>query len=192
MVMTVEDIYLPITLSVPDLSDEAFAEFCEQYADYRLEYTAEGELVIMPPTDLETGVRNSYLVMELGIWTRRRGWGYVADSSTGFRLPNGARRSPDAAWMSPEQAHARPSCPEFVIELRSPSDRMRALKNKMQEWIANGAQLGWLLDPVNRTVWIYRAGHAEPEERIGLSQIEGEGPVAGFVLDLTPVWNGLN
>lgn len=188
MVMMLEETYLPVTLSAPGLTDEGFQEFCERYPEYRLEYTAEGDLIIMPFTDPETGVRNSQITRQLGNWAEAHG-GFVTDSSAGFVLPNGARRSPDAAWLSPERyRQGQRTCPEFVIELRSSSDRLRQLKAKMEEWIENGAVLGWLIDPANRTVWIYRAGQAEPQELHDAARIEGEGPVAGFALDLSRIW----
>ncbi len=187
MVM-VEESYLPLTLTVPGLTDEQFQEFCERYADYRLEYTAEGELIIMPPTDFGTGVRNSSINRQLGNWALRVKRGYVTDSSSGFILPNGARRSPDAGWTSLARALSGPMCPEFVIELLSPSDRPKQVKAKMLEWMANGCELGWMINPRARTVSIYRPGR-EPELLTGASEVAGEGPIAGFVLDLTSIWD---
>ena len=116
--------------------------------------------------------------------------GAVTDSSTGFRLPNGARRSPDAAWISRDRLGGKPNCPEFVIELLSPSDRLPVAKAKMVEWIANGAGLGWMIDPKAQAVTIYRPGQ-EAETRTGILRLVGEGPVAGFVLELERIWQPL-
>ena len=189
MVM-VEETYMPLTLFVPDLSDDQFQHLCDQYSDFRLEYTAEGEVTIMPPTDPKTGVRNASITRRLGNWadatTSIRG--FVTDSSAGFVLPNHARRSPDSAWISSDRMDRQPACPEFVIELLSPSDRRKKVHEKMLEWIDNGAQLGWLIDPFQKTVSIYRPGR-QVEIRQDISQIHGEGPVAGFVLDLEEIWN---
>lgn len=175
-----------MTLSVPGMTEGQWRALCEQYDDYMLEYTAEGELIIMPPTDPETSQRNLKLGGQLDRWADQDGRGIATESSGGFTLPNGARRAPDAAWISHERRRQR-GVPEFVIELRSPSDRLNKLKAKMLEWIENGVELGWLIDPPNRTVTIYRPGR-DPEERIGASKIHGEGPVAGFTLDLRPIW----
>ena len=188
MVMMIADTYLPMSITVPELTDSQFQEFCEQYADYRLEYTAEGELLIMPPTDEETGFRNSLIGYQLTKWMLETGNGHVADSSTGFKLPNRARRSPDAAWISRDRFRkAPPRCPEFVIELVSLSDRLPKVREKMREWIDNGAELAWMIDPRSRTVTIYRPGQ-DPEERTALDSLAGEGPVAGFTLHLQPIF----
>jgi Uma2 family endonuclease len=185
--VTVEESYLPMTLSAPGLTDAQFQEFCEQYADFRLEYTAEGELIVMPPTDPDTSARNAELTTQLALWSKRRRDGKVTDSSGGFKLPNGARLSPDAAWISRARLSAR-RCPEFIIELLSPTDRPRKAHAKMLEWIENGVELGWLIDPRKKQVTIYRPG-CEPEIRTGVNEITGEGPVEGFTLDLLPVWS---
>ena len=186
--LTVEESYLPLTLSVPGITDAQFQELCERYEHYRVEYTAEGEFLIMPPTDPPTGIRNAEIKAQLRNWARPEGKGSVADSSTGFVLNTGARRSPDSAWISHARLRRKPACPEFVIELLSPSDRRNKLHAKMLEWIAGGVELGWLIDPRTRSVAIYRAGAAEPETRTGISSIAGEGPIAGFTLDLEPIW----
>ena len=158
MVVTVDDAYMPLTLSAPGISDEQFQELCEQYENYRVEYTAEGDLLVMPPTDPETGIRNTEITAQLRNWARAAGKGKVTDSSTGFRLPNGARLSPDAAWLSLDRVRQKPTCPEFVVELLSPSDRRKTIHAKMLEWIANGAELGWMIDPKAQAVTIYRTG----------------------------------
>ena len=184
----VEESYLPLTLFVPHLTDDEFQEFCDQYSDYRLEYTADGELTIMPPTDPETAARSSTLNWLLRSWVASTGRGVATDSSGGFVLPNRARLSPDAAWITRDRLKKRPTCPQFVIELISPFDRRKVVHKKMLEWIANGADSGWMIDPERRSVSIYRPGR-EVEERKGILEVEGEGPVAGFVLDLREIWD---
>ena len=161
--------------------------------------TAEGELIVTPPTYSLTGAQNFEIALQLGSWARRDRRGKGTDSSTGFVLPNGALRSPDAAWTSRaaieelgQEGRKRywHLCPSFVIELRSQTDRLSTLQQKMREWIANGAQLGWLIDTESRSVEVYRPNH-EPEQHTNCESIAGEGPVAGFVLDLRPVWDPL-
>ena len=187
--LMVEEAHLPMTITVPGITDEEFARLCEQYVDCRIEYTAEGDLIVMPPTDPETGVRNNDISAQLRNWARSTGRGFTTDSSAGFILPSGARRSPDSAWFSKARLRARPTCPEFMIELLSPSDRVRTVHLKMLEWIENGAELGWMINPKTRTVSIYRPGTNEPERRAGILELAGEGPVEGFVLDLSLVWD---
>lgn len=186
MVMMVADTYLPVTLSIPDMTDEKFQALCEEYEDYRVEYTAEGKLLIMPPTDPETGARNAILIEELSRWSRANGFGVATDSSSGFVLPSGARLAPQASWASRNRFRQRPLCPQFVIELLSPTDRLKKADAKMQEWLANGVELGWLIDPRSQSVTIYRP-HQDPEVRTGVA-LHGEGPIAGFTLNLAPVW----
>ena len=187
MVMSVADTYLPMTLSIPDMTDAKFEELCQEYDAYCLEYTAEGELLIMPPTDPETGAQNAIIIFQLTKWSIATGHGIATDSSAGFLLPNGARRSPDASWTSRNRFRRRPGCPEFVIELLSPTDRVKKADQKMREWLSNGVELGWLIDPRTRTVTIYRPDR-EPEVRKGIMTIVGEGPVEGFTLDLASIW----
>jgi len=182
------------------MTDEAFAQLCAEHPDLNLELSALGELIVTPQTYTWTGARNNEISAQLRNWAREDKRGVAFDSSTGWLLPNTARRSPDAAWIFKHRikdldpaAFSRywPVCPNFVIELRSQSDRPRALREKMSEWLANGAQLGWLIDPEARTVEIYRPGF-EAETRGVVSSVAGEGPVAGFVLDLVPVWDPLS
>jgi Uma2 family endonuclease len=182
-------------LRVP-MTDKEFVAFCQQYEDCSVECTAEGEIVIMPPTYSRTGKRNSEIIFQLMMWAKKDGRGEVYDSSAGFRLPNGARRSPDASWIRKERVAALPKkqqegfyhlCPDFVIELRSPTDRINRLKAKMEEYIANGAELGWLIDPKERTVWIYRPSRVA-ECAVNPERVLGEGPVVGFVLELADIW----
>jgi Uma2 family endonuclease len=185
--VTVEEIYLPLTLNAPGLTDAQFQEFCEQYPDHFLEYTSEGELIIMPPTDPDTSSQNAEIGFQLAKWGRQRRDGKVTDATGGFKLPSGARRSPDAAWISRGRLADR-RCPEFIIELLSPFDRPKRAHAKMLEWVSNGVELGWLIDPRKRTVAVYRPNR-EPEVLTGVAEVAGEGPVEGFTLDLLSVWN---
>ncbi len=177
------------------MSDEEFIAFCEKYEDCIVEVDADGEIVIMPPGYSNTGNRASEINGQLWLWAKSDGRGKPYDSEGGFRLPNGARRSPDACWVRKERIAALPGpqqdaffnlCPDFVIELRSAHDRMKRLQAKMTEYIENGAELGWLIDPIEKWVWIYRPG-PEPEVLENPTRVEGEGPVAGFTLDLAGI-----
>jgi Uma2 family endonuclease len=174
------------------LTDEAFERLCGANPDRKFERTAKGELVIASPTGGESGQRNSKLTTRLEIWTEANGSGIAFDSSTCFRLPNGALRSPDAAWVDLERWQALtprqrqgfpPLAPDFVIELRSPTDRLEDLQEKMQEYIENGVRLGWLLDPITQQVEIYRPG--QPVEVLQSPQtLSGESLLPGFALQL--------
>lgn len=179
-----------------DLTDAEFFELCRLNRDVRLERTPEGAIVIMPPAGGATGHRNLVLGAALYAWSRADGTGTAFDSSTGFVLPDGATRSPDAAWVQRERLVAIPPaaferflplCPDFVAELASPSDRLADLEAKLEAYIANGARLGWLIDPVTQSVLVYRPGRrAERLERA--ATIAGDPELPGFVLDLTELW----
>jgi Uma2 family endonuclease len=199
MSFVIDEAYLPATLTALPMTDDEFAAFCAEHPDLFFEMTAEGEIIVMPPTYSPTGARCSRIGARLAVWAEQDGRGISCGSSTGFVLPNGARRSPDASWTLKSRIKALdPSnqggfwhlCPDFVIELQSDTDRPRLLKEKMEEYKANGAQLGWLIDPKNHSVAIYRPDRAV-ETREGIDSIAGEGPVAGFVLDLAFIWNPL-
>jgi Uma2 family endonuclease len=189
-------IALPPTLELMlDLTDEQFWQLCENNRDLRFERTATGELIIMPPTGSETGRRNVKLTTQLEIWNSQTNLGVVFDSSTGFKLPNGANRSPDAAWIKKERWEAltaeqqekfAPICPDFVVELRSPSDNLENLQKKMREYIANGARLGWLLNRQNREVEIYRPNR-EVEIKRSPTTLSGEDVLPGFILSLEQI-----
>jgi Uma2 family endonuclease len=181
------------------LTDEEFFEFCQRNPDLRIERRADGEMIIVPPADGETGYRNSELTAQLAAWSKRDGRGRAFDSNTQYMLPDGAALSPDASWvlksrlakLSKDQLKRfLPLCPDFVVELISPTDRIPRVKAKMREWIENGAQLGWLIDADRRTISVYRPG-LEPEELVNVDTVAGEGPVAGFVLELGDIWRGL-
>ncbi|MGA1622789.1 MAG: Uma2 family endonuclease [Synechocystis sp.] len=191
---------MPATLTVKlnplSLSDEQFYQLCLANRDLRFERNPQGDLVIMSPTGGETSNRNGILILRLGLWAERDGTGIFFDSSGGFKLPNGGDRSPDAAWLkrerweglTPEQRRKFvPLCPDFVIELRSPSDELKPLREKMQEYQENGARLGWLIDRQTRTVEIYRPGPVV-EVLENPESLSGETVLPGFVLDLAPIW----
>jgi len=189
----------PIHLRLPStmqMDDDQFFAFCQANADYRIERDADGEIAIMPPTGGETGRRNSDLITDINIWARRDGTGVVFDSSTGFRLPNGSTRSPDAAWVLRERLaliatadkdRFLPLAPDFVLELASPSDDTDALDRKMQEYRANGVRLGWLLLPSKPQLRIYRP-NALPVSLDAPTEIEDGDVLAGFTLDLRHIW----
>jgi Uma2 family endonuclease len=194
--MDVAAINLPPTLELSiDLTDEQFFELCQKNRDYRFERTAAGELLIMPPTGSDTGRRNADVTFQLQAWNRQNNLGIVFDSSAGFKLPNGADRSPDASWvkrerweaLTPEQQEKfAPLCPDFVVELRSKSDSLKELQKKMQEYIANGARLGWLIDRKNQRVEIYR--QVQDVEIIqSPNTLSGEDILPGFVLNLKDI-----
>ena len=178
------------------MTEEQFGEFCAQNSELRIERTAKGALEIMPPTFIDTGNRNFEAVVELGIWARQDGRGVGFDSSTGFTLPNGAIRSPDASWVLRSRLDALSEeerkgfghiCPDFVIEIRSASDRLSTLQAKMQEYIDNGARLGWLVDPIGRRAYVYRPG-AAVEVLDAPQTLSGDPELAGFTLDLSAIW----
>jgi Uma2 family endonuclease len=199
MPFTIDEAFLPAILTAPPMTDQQFADFCAEHPDLSFEMTAAGEIIVMPPNFSLTGVRNSEILSQLRRWAGEDRRGVVGDSSTGFVLPNGARRSPDASWTAKDEIRKLSAesiegywhlCPAFVIELRSHSDRLPVLRAKMREYIANGARLGWMIDPETRAVELYRSDR-EPESLTGVDSISGEGPVAGFVLNLARVWNPL-
>ena len=178
------------------LTDDQFFEFCQLNRDLRIERTATGELEIMPPTGGETGGRNLKLTQQLANWTDEDGTGIAFDSSTGFKLPSGAERSPDAAWIkldrwnaltSEQQKKFPPITPDFVVELRSESDTISSLQTKMLEWIHNGVRLGWLIDRKHRRVYINRPG-IDVECLDNPATVSGEPVLPGFVLDMSKIW----
>jgi Uma2 family endonuclease len=191
-----EPLILHLGPVVQRLSDDEFYEFCMLNSHLRIERTSEGDLIIMPPTGGETGRRNFKLTAQFGEWVEADGTGEGFDSSTEFILPNGAHRSPDAAWVKRERWEALseedrkrfpPLCPDFVIELRSETDRLITLQAKMQEYIDNGAQLGWLIDPLDKKVWVYRPS-AVVECLDDPATVSGDPVLPGFVLALDRIW----
>ena len=189
----------PFTLFMPttaNFTNDQFYEFCRANRDLRIERSAEGDLVIMPPTGGETSHQNIKLLVFLQIWTEKDGTGVAFESSGGFILPNGATRAPDAAWVkreklthltAEEKKKFLPVCPDFVIELRSPSDSLNTVKEKMKEYIANGAELGWLIDPQEKTVYIYHP-NGKVEYLENPTHISGEPVLRGFKLNLEKIW----
>ncbi len=181
---------------VISMTDEQLFEFCQLNKDFRIERKANGEIVIMSPTGAETEERNFDLTGQLWLWNKQDGTGVGFGSSGGFTLPNGAVRSPDAAWIKkvdweaiPQDKRKKfaPLTPEFVVELRSESDSLKVLQDKMLEYINNGAKLGWLIDRKERKVYIYRPDIGV-EELDNPSTLSGEDILSGFVLDLSSIW----
>jgi Uma2 family endonuclease len=188
----------PVKINVQrtHLSEEQFELLCQENPELRLELTAQGELVIMPPTGSESGWRSGETFFSLTVWTKQDGTGLSFDSSTGFMLPNGAIRSPDASWIRHERWIAltkaqrvkfAPICPDFVVEVRSQADRLPDLLEKMQEYIDNGARLGWLIDPLEQRVYIYRPGQPV-EMQDNPSSVSGDPELPGFVLQVRELW----
>jgi Uma2 family endonuclease len=187
-----------VSLAVPPdvrlfVSPEGFWRLCQSNPALRLERTERGVLEAMPPTSGGTGARNADLTTQLGIWSKGNGTGTAFDSSTGFALPSGPTRSPDASWIRNERWNAltkeqkeegfAPICPDFVVELRSRTDGKKELRQKMRQYIRRGTNLGWLIDPMRGTVEIYRPGR--PVERlVKPASLSGEDVLPGFVLDL--------
>ncbi|MGK7901725.1 MAG: Uma2 family endonuclease [Hormoscilla sp.] len=191
--MTAVSLNIPATVK---LSPEQFAKICQANSNLRLERTATGELIIMPPTGGGTGKRNLKIAQQLANWADADGTGVAFDSSTGFTLPNGSDRSPDAAWIPlakwnaltrEQQEKFLPFAPDFAIELRSPSDSLTALQEKMREYQENGTRLGWLIDRKNRQVEIYRQGE-EKEVLENPATLSGEDVLPGFSLSLESIW----
>ena len=179
-----------------DLSDEDFYAFCQLNRDVQIERNAKGEVILTPPTGGDTSDRNAEITMQLRMWAKQNGTGTSFDSSGGFRLPNGAIRSPDAAWLEHVRLNALlaedrrkfiPLCPDFLIELCSESDSIDTLKEKMQEYLDNGVRLGWLIDPYHFKVYVYRTDlPVEVLEKP--SRLSGESVLLGFELDLGEIW----
>ncbi|MBV6627015.1 MAG: Uma2 family endonuclease [Rivularia sp. (in: Bacteria)] len=188
-----------LSLQIPPslkFTDDEFEQIVEFNKELRLELTAEGELIIMSPTGGETGNRNFEIYIDLGIWNRKYKLGKAFDSSTGFKLPNGATRSPDASWIKIERWDALtpqqrkkylPLCPDFAVELVSESDDVEDTRKKMREYIENGLRLGWLINPKDKQVEIYRAGK-EVEVLNSPTSLSGEDVLAGFSLDLEVIF----
>ncbi|MDQ3634786.1 MAG: Uma2 family endonuclease [Acidobacteriota bacterium] len=178
------------------MTTDEFWEFCEENRKVRAELTKEGDVIVMPPTGFQTSDRNSEINFQLKLWNKENKNGKITESNGGFILPNGAIYAPDASWTSNERLEKftpeekkkfLPLCPDFVIELRSESDNLSELKNKMAEYIENGAKLGWLIDPKNKEVSVYRA-NGEIEILENPTKISGEIVLKGFELDLTEIW----
>ncbi|MBV9157581.1 MAG: Uma2 family endonuclease [Acidobacteriaceae bacterium] len=202
---------LPLTLDIASLrrivlrpnlrfSEEDFLEFCGDNPDLHIEETAEGDLIIMAPSGFESGFIGSRIFAKLNTWAEKDGRGIALAAETGFRLPDSSLYSPDAAWVPFERVKAIPResrrvfprvLPAFVIEVRSPSDRKKDLHEKMLAYMRNGVELAWMIDPQSRTVSIYKPGQETPVELNDRQRVKGEGPVAGFVLDLKRIYDQL-
>jgi Uma2 family endonuclease len=198
MNLDLSSLELPIRLRVEaPMSDLEFMRFSEENNPFRMEREANGEILVMTPAGSKSDLLNARISESLSVWARHDGRGVAFGPSGGFTLPNGAVRSPDAAWVSnriwdglsdAQQEGFAPLCPEFVIELASPSDRIGTLKKKVaEEWIAQGAELAWLINPKDRRVMIFRPGQ-EPEVLEDPSSVQGTGCVAGFELVMERVW----
>jgi Uma2 family endonuclease len=198
LVIQSERMPLPIDLSslTAQMSDRQFYDFCLTNPELRIERSASGEIIVMPPAFSDTGSRNLRIAAQVFIWAEQGATGETFDSSTGFTLPNGAMRSPDAAWilkarwdaLSQEaQASFAPIAPDFVVELRSSSDRLSDLQQKMAEYMANGVRLGLLIDRKQRQVWIYRPNR-EPEILDEPEAVSCEPEMPGFMLKMANIW----
>lgn len=177
---------------IPELTHEQFYELCMANKDVVMERSPEGELIIMPPVGGESGEKEADYITDLNIWNRQTKLGKVFSSSTVFKLPNGGDRSPDAAWvqlerwnrLTPDQRRKFPPlCPDFVIELRSESDRLKPLQDKMQEYLASGLRLGWLINPQGQQVEIYRPGQIVDVVKFP-ALLSGEQVLPGFTLEI--------
>lgn len=198
MQFSVSALELPVRIRPEQpLTDEQLVRFCAQNEALRVEREPNGELTVMSPSGSEAGQSDLEIGFQLLSWARQANSGVAFGSSAGFRLPDGSIRSADASWVSwgrwnaltrEQQRGFALLCPEFLIELRSPGDRLADLQAKMGEWMSNGAELAWLVDPERQGVEVYRAGAAQPDVLEGVRSVFGEGPVAGFVLELARLW----
>jgi len=197
MNLALNESVLPVRLRFDrPMTDEELMRFCAENDPLRVERNAQGELIVMSPTGSEGSGWNSEIITDLNLWARQDGRGKVFDSNGGFTLPDGSMRAPDAAWVSlrrwnalsrEDQKRFAPICPEFVIEVRSETDRLPDLQAKMEMWIANGAEVAWLIDPLEKAVSIYRPGE-QPEVLAQPTSVQGTGPIAGFELVLARIW----
>jgi len=196
MQLTVNQLGSPLRIIPPEpLSVEQFWQISSENPDLRMEREANGDLIVMTPTTRRTGFRNSLITIAVGIWAKQDGRGYAFDSNTGYLLPDGSILSPDASWVSRDRwtptsddEYTTVLAPDFVIELRSKSDRLRPLQQKMKTWIDNGVQLAWLVDPEHKTVEVYRRGTDRVDILEGVTAVYGEAPVGGFILELVEIW----
>ena len=198
---------LPLSLDIaklervvlrPDhpLTDQEFLDFCAEHTPLRIEKNADGEIIIMSPLGGESGLVHSEVTFELKVWAKSDGRGIAVAGETGITLPDGSVFAPDVFWVPHDLWKSAPNrkafpalVPPFVIEVRSPTDHKKDLHNKMRTYLRNGVELGWLIDPLSKTVAIYRAGEAAPVELDDPAQVTGEGPVDGFVLNLQRVYS---
>ena len=183
-------------MTYQQMSEKQFYEFCQHNPDLHIERTAQGEVIVMPPAFSDTGNRNNKISYQLTCWAEQDGTGEVFDSSAGFTLPNGAMRSPDASWIKldcwnaltdEQKSSFAPICPDFVVELMSPSDSLKETQDKMKEYRDNGARLGWLINRKSRQVEIYRPNQ-EVEVLESPATVSGEDVLPGFILNLESIW----
>lgn len=196
VITEIKPLILHLSPTLQKMSDREFFEFCQLNQDWRIERTSAGDLMIMPPTGGETGKRNFTLIGLFSAWVETNGAGVGFDSSTGFILPDGSKRSPDLAWVergrwdaltATEKEGFPPLCPDFVVELRSRTDALDTLQTKMEEYLANGALLGWLIDPIEKKVYIYRP----QTEMVCLENpetVSGDPVLPGFILPVRRLW----
>jgi Uma2 family endonuclease len=197
MSLVLSEIELPVRIKTDTpMSDDEFMRFCAANEPTRFERDANGEIIVMSPTWSETSRWNSYLNYQLAKWAEETNSGISFDSNGGFTLPDNSVRAADASWISWMRWNALSDqqrrgfarvCPQFVIELRSDSDRLADAREKMQMWTRNGAEVAWLIDPVEKTVAIYRPNE-EPEQIAEPSSVQGSGPIAGFELVMSRIW----
>ncbi|MCA1573874.1 MAG: Uma2 family endonuclease [Acidobacteria bacterium] len=187
---------LALNVQSMGLTDEQFEKLCQDNPDLRIELTSKGELIIMPPTGMKTGWRNSKITGRLWEWTEKDGSGLSFDSSTLFTLPDGSKRSPDASWIrrerveklsQEEQAGFAAIVPDFVIELRSPSDSWAILEEKMLDYMRNGVQLAWLIDPTSKRVYVYRP-HRPVEVLDDPETVSAQPELAAFTFNVQEIW----
>jgi Uma2 family endonuclease len=197
MNLALTDAGLPVRLRFErPMTDEELMRFCAVNDDLRVEREPNGEILVMTPANIKTSSMNSRINRLLDEWAEADGRGIVSGPDGGYTLPDGSMRAPDAAWVAnrrwqalskEDQGRFAPICPDFVIELRSPSDNLPDLLSKMQQWIANGVEVGWLIDPKEKAVTIYRPGE-QPEVLAQPTSVQGTGPIAGFELVLARIW----
>ncbi len=189
---------IPIKSRYMNLSEADFFNFCQEMQDYQVERDADGTILIMEPTGSETGSFNAAIITELTLWNREHKYGKTFDSSTGFTLPNNSVRSPDVSWIEIERWLALPLedrqlfahiSPDFVIEIRSRTDRIYQLKDKMLEYQENGVRLAWLIDPIKEEVWVYRSDGSTELVPSFNTIITGEDVLEGFELLVSELWN---
>ncbi len=197
MNLALNQIELPIRLTTErPMSDLELMRFCTANETLRIEREPNGEILVMTPAGNKTSKMNSRITRLLDEWAEADGRGIATDSNGGYTLPDGSMRAPDAAWVAntrmqllseEDQARFAPICPDFIIEIRSPSDRLKELQAKMEQWIANGAEVAWLIDPIEKAITIYRPGES-PDYLANPTSVQGTGPIAGFELVLSRIW----
>lgn len=190
-----------LAINIPQIdvfSDDELYSFCRANPELRIERNEKGQIIIMPPTGIETSFRNSDLLTEINLWNRKTRLGRVSDSNGGYTLPDSSMRAPDVAWISNEQLALLPLsdlkrfahvCPDFIVELMSESDELSDLKDKMVKWIENGVRLGWLIDPRKRQTYVYRAGSGIDYEVVSFDEkLSGDDVLPGLELKLSDIF----